>query len=91
MIRTRPADDVTSAGSRNVRWVQFSDGSFESGSVIYFQDGNHNISRRLALGMKSLDGRTADGNAGDERGSELVIRNDGVGGSNPSCGTTTFK
>ena len=29
----------------------------ESGSVVYFQNGNDNISWRFSLGMKTLDGR----------------------------------
>jgi hypothetical protein len=37
-------------------------------SIQRFEFGN-GISFRLALGMKSLDGRSTDGNASDERDS----------------------
>jgi hypothetical protein len=58
------------AGSRNVCWHRFIDNSgLESGSVVYFQNGNDNISWRLGLSMKPLNGRSPDGSASDERDS----------------------
>ncbi len=66
-------------GSYQVCWQSFINNTgLESGGVIYFQDGNDDISWRLCLGMKSLDCRSSNGSASDERDSYLVFRFHGV-------------
>src|ERR1039457_1543858 len=54
------ANDVLTAGSLKVFWLRFiANAGLKSGSVVYFQNGNDNISWRLGLGMESLDGSSS--------------------------------
>jgi hypothetical protein len=74
------ANDVMTARSLKFfsRHRSICDAGLERGSVIYFQNGNYEIRRRLHLGMKSLDSCSADSYAYDERKSYLVFRFHGV-------------
>ena len=50
-------NNKTTASSSN-DWPGFVDNaSLVGGSVVYFSDSDDNISRRLRLGMETLDGR----------------------------------
>src|SRR6516225_1705794 len=75
MSEFRVANDPLTAGSLKVFWLDFiGNTGLESGSVIYFQYWDDNISRWLGLSMEGLDGSSSDGSAGEQCSSYLVIR-----------------
>ena len=58
------------AGSRHFscgRTRFIDDAGLVSVSVVYFQNGNDDVGRRLSLGVKSLDRRSSDGSTSDKR------------------------